>query len=78
MNLTNFTGLSKHFSYIWMRKQVSENYLRRVIDMIMRDRQYKCHHVSINLVDIFMLLDFNNTLCPLYVEKYIQIKHDLF
>ena len=54
MNLINFTGLSKCFSYFWMRKQVSRNYLRCVIDRTMRDGHYKCHHVSINLVDIFI------------------------
>ena len=54
MNLTDFTGLSKHFSYFWMRKHVGGYYLRCVIDRTMRDRQYKCHHVSINLVDIFI------------------------
>ena len=48
MNLINFTGLSKHFSYFLIRKQASGNYLRCVIDRTMRDGQYKCHHVSIN------------------------------
>ena len=48
------TGLSKHFSYFWMRKQVSRNYMCCVIDRTMSDRQYKCRHVSINFVNIFM------------------------
>ena len=55
-SLINFTGLSKHFSYFWMRKQVGGNYLRCVIDRTVRDGQYKCHHMSINLVGIFMFL----------------------
>ena len=54
MNMINFKGLSKHFSYFWMRKQVSGNYLHCAIDRTMRNGQYKCHHVSINLVNIFM------------------------
>ena len=37
MTSINFTGLSKHFSYFCMRKQVSGNYLRGVIDRAMRD-----------------------------------------
>ena len=32
MNLINFTGLSKHSSYFWMRKQVSGNDLHCVVD----------------------------------------------
>ena len=56
MNLMiNFTGLSKHFTYFWVRKQIGGNYLRCPIDRTMRDGQYKCHHVSINLVNIFIL-----------------------
>ena len=54
INIINFTRLSKHFSYVWMRKQVVENYLRCVIHRTMRDGQYKCHHVSIIIVIIFI------------------------
>ena len=53
MNLINFTEFSKHLSYLWKRKQIVGNYLRCVQDMIMRDRQHKCHHMGINSVTIF-------------------------
>ena len=42
------------------------------------DGQYKCHHVSIYLVNISCFPDFNNTLCLCYDKKYINVKHDLF
>ena len=76
MNLINFTGLSKHFSYLRMRKQASGNYLRCVIDRTMRDGQYKCHHVRINLVDFFFFFHVSLTLithCVFYMKKNVHV-----
>ena len=78
MNLINFTGLSKHLSYLWMRKQVSGNHLRCVIDRTMRDGQYKmppCEHKFSRYFHGSLTLI---THCVFYMKKNIYtLKHDI-